>query len=487
MQSEKLAFTYGKTALPLAMFLVSVFSAAPTTLWAQSLPITYRSSLSISSANGEQLPFWLTTNQFGVVDPGGTNAALRFAAFNSREVKKNISYQLGVDIVGRASPEQAFFFQQLYGELKLGPFLLRAGRKEQTAGMVHSYLSLGSMIVSPNAAPLTRVSISWPDYVSIPGTDGFVAVKGYLGHGWVGGDRIVQNPFLHEKNLYMRLGGKNWPIHGHAGILHYAMWGGTHVNPAIGRLPSGFSDFLRVFFVQGADEGSGLNGEVTNVLGNSLGAYDFKLDVDLKRLKIRAYRQFYLEDTVSMAFRNALDGMWGLSLTFIDAPIRGFLYEHVNTKQQSSKNFEIERGEYGTDNYYNHGLFSSGWTNRGRVIGIPLVLTQEGFEGVVDNILLGHHFALEGALKDAVAYKLLFTYSKNYGAHSIRDSETGLRIENARTPGRHLYTSMLDLERLLFPAHNITGYIRIAYDWGDVRFDRNLGVTLGIVRNGVWE
>ena len=449
----------------------------------QHQPISYRASLSTSAATENRLPFWLSTNRFGVVDPAGTGAALQLGAFASNKEEGSISYTWGVDLVGRASPHQSLFFQQFFGELNLGPFLLRAGRKEQTAGMVHPHLSLGSMIVSRNAAPITRISISWPDYVSIPGTDEFVAIKGYLGHGWIDGDRIVRNPFVHEKSFYMRVGGKNWPVHGHGGVMHYAMWAGEHVNPDIGRLPASFNDYLRVFFVQGANPESGEDPEITNVLGNSLGAYDFKLDVDLKNVTLRAYRQFYLEDTVSLAFRNGWDGLWGLSLAFPHKPggLKNVLYEHVNTKRQSSKSVELEMGLLGTDNYYNHFLYSSGWTHRGRTLGMPLILTSDEVHGVFDNILLGHHFALEGELAQTISYTAFFTYNRNYGTHSILFSDTDVRTRNSRTPARHRYAAMLDLSSTLFPSYDIDGFLRLAYDWGDTPLNNNLGVTIGLV------
>ena len=477
---------YGKGAFLFALCLVGLSWMAPITT-GQPSSISYTTSLSFSAAQETDLPFWLATNRFGTIDPTGAGGTLRFNAFTAHDPGKSISYAFGADLVGRVSPQSTLFLQQFYGELQAGPFLLRAGRKEETAGMVHPTLSLGSMTVSPNAAPLTQVNISWPKYVGVPGTNEFVSIKGSISHGWFEGNRIVNNAFLHEKSVYLRVGGKDWPIRAYGGIMHYATWGGTHINPRIGQLPSSFGDFWRVFFVQGASADNGLDPEVSNVLGNALGAYDFKLDISLERIFIQVYRQFYLEDTVSMAFRNVHDGLWGLSFDFQDRPagIRHVLYEHVNTKRQSSKQFEIDAGLIGTDNYYNHGVYSSGWTHRGRTIGMPLVLTGEGYHGVVNNILLGHHIALHGELPENLLYTVFFTYTRSYGAHSILDSQTLLRTENSRTPAQHRYSTMLDLSLSLWPASQIDGFVRLAYDWvGQTDGFNNFGATVGLIRRG---
>ncbi|MDX1430587.1 MAG: capsule assembly Wzi family protein, partial [Rhodothermales bacterium] len=319
--------------------------------FAQDTAIQYDASIALIAARQDTLPMWQHANQFGVVDRSGTNGLARLAAYKPHSDRPGVNYSLGADVVARASEHSSLFFQQLFGQLRLGNFLFGVGRKEESSGVIHESLSLGSTTLGTNGTPITKLSVSWPSYVAIPWTNRFAAVKGYLAHGWTGGNRIVDNTLLHEKSLYVRLGFPDWPVQGWAGIMHYVTGGGTHVDPEIGSLPSGFGDYLRVFFVQGAAEGSVVNPEITNVLGNSLGAYHFGLDVKLRGIVLRVHRQFYLEDTVSLAFRNALDGLWGVSLTIPDGSwLKGFLYEHVNTIRQSSKDDEPR----GTDNYYNH-------------------------------------------------------------------------------------------------------------------------------------
>lgn len=455
---------------------------------AQDGAVQYRATLAAAAARQDTLPMWQTANQFGVVDRAGTNGMLRFGAYVSPADWKGLTYAGGADLVARVSEHSSVFIQQLYGEVKYGLFLLRAGRKEETAGVIHPSLSLGSTTLGTNAAPVTKVSLSWPDYVSIPGTSAFFGIKGYLGHGWLGGTRVVDGTLLHEKNVYLRLGFPDWPVKGWGGIMHYVTWGGTHVDPEIGDLPSGFDDYLRVFFVQGASEDSAVNPEITNVLGNSLGAYHFGLDVQLRGVSIRVHRQFYLEDTVSLEFRNALDGLWGLSFTFDDRRIvSGLLYEHVNTIRQSSKADEPR----GTDNYYNHFLYATGWTHRGQALSLPVISTNNRYVGNYNNILLAHHVGIEGMIPGPIDYRLLFTYSRNYGAHSLLEAPGEPRIRDGRFGGPvHQRSLMFEAShvvgwaRVVRPDHALSVFTRLAYDWGDLLPGSNLGITVGLTRTG---
>ena len=440
-----------------------------------------------SGSQEDVLPFWLSARQFGVVDNADASVNGRFRVALPIEGRR-LSYRFEADVVGRAGGNSTVYFQQLYGEVRWGPFLLRGGRKEETTGEVHD-LSLGSMTLSSNAAPITRISLSWPDFVPIPGTDRFLGVRGYLGHGWIDGNRLVDDVLFHEKYLYLRLGMPDWPVEGRAGLLHYAMWGGSPVRQGCGTdLASSFSDFWRVMFIQGGAATLQCNGEITNVLGNHIGTYDFSLHIDLARIGITAYRQFYLEDTVSLAFRNGWDGMWGLGFTFKENPIiRQVLWEHVNTKRQSSKKDELR----GTDNYYNHSIYENGWTHRGRSLGMPLILTTAGFAGVVNNIILAHHLGIEGGAPDQFTYRLFFTFTRNYGAHSALPTDTLLRERNSRFAARvHRYALMAEASSTIIQRLDLDAFARIGYDWGGeergLESSSNLGFTLGLRRTGVF-
>ena len=82
---------------------------------------------------------------------------------------------------------------------------------------------------------------------------------------------------------------------------------------------------------------------------------------------------------------------------------------------------------YGWDNYYNHYIYQSGWTNNGRVIGNPLFTLGKNIgrysNGVyiINNRLKAHHFGFLGSIFEKINYKILFTYSENFGTYPDED------------------------------------------------------------------
>lgn len=457
--------------------------------YAQTRIVNWQAEASALASSADAAPFWLTANRFGVVDKNNRAAQLRIAAETGFIPVGPLHWSGGVDVVTRASDHSTAFLQQYFLELHADHLTLRAGRKERTVGLTDEELSLGSMLVSGNAAPITEVSLSARNWIGVPGTRHWVEIKGFLGHGWYGGDRHVQHAFNHEKQFEIRLGG-DWPVHGTGRIVHFVQWGGT--SPIFGRAPQSFSDYLRVVFVRPASGDSDIIFEQENVLGNSIGAYDFRLDIDLPSFEFSAYRLFYHEDTVSLRFRNPWDGMWGAVFRFPKSPtgIRSVLWEHVYTKKQGSKPDERR----GTDNIYNHFLYGTGWTHYGRSLGLPLMITADGIEGVVNNIVIAHHFGLSGRLPGHKAaggswldlsYELRFTYSRNYGAHTLIDKEPYDRYETPLPLVRkNQYSFMLALENPLGPGGDWIGRVVLGYDTGQLLPDDNVGVTIGIARKG---
>ena len=462
------------------------FAAAfkPPDSSAQHAPRSFVAEAVVSGSSEDVLPFWLTANRYGVQDPEGSNALGRLASTVRGGEIDGLAYRIGFDAVARTGESASLFLQQLYGELSLGAFRLRAGRKEERIGLVHPRLSLGSMTLSRNAAPISKISLAMPDFMDVPGTGGFVGFRGSLSHGWMSGERIVENAFVHEKYLFFRFGKSDFPVRLDFGMTHFNNWGGTHIDPEIGKLPSGLDAFLRVFFARPADSSTVVESETTNVLGNALGAYDVRLDFFfIPAMKLSIYHQFYLEDTVSLRLRSPWDGIWGLTLNFENRPagIQSALWELVYTKKQGSKSFERR----GTDNYYNHVLYASGWTHRGRALGLPLALTEEGFGGVINNILVAHHVGIEGMFAERVRYTALMTYSRNYGVHDFFDLETLTHIEtDLPLERRDQISILLDLRSQISSRYSLDGILRLAYDWGDLLPDNNFGLTLGVMHRG---
>jgi hypothetical protein len=375
--------------------------------------VSVRASLDALATPSDSLPFWSAANRYGAVDPTSSNLRLGLGA-SYRGRAGRLRYGAGVQVQARASARSQVWLQAGSAHAAYRGVRLQAGRwRERPAGLVASALSMGSMLRSRNAAPMPKVVLRSEGYRPVPFTGGWLAVKGYYAHGWFESDRFVDSPYLHEKHAYLRMLPERLPVQAHAGLAHAAMWGGT--SPNRGRLPQGFGDYLRVVTARSA-AGDAPEGEATNVIGNALGLYDFGLTVDLGPVGGRIYRQFYLEDTPAVTFRSPWDGLWGVRLTRAgDGPhvVEEVLWQHLYSKRQDAR--WVDGDVRGRAHYYYHFIYESGWTFRGRTVGTPLFLVGTEAPGIDNNIVVAHHVGVSGTVA-GTDYRLLGTYSRNYGA-----------------------------------------------------------------------
>ena len=467
----------------LASALIWAFAAGRSPADAQDArpgtPLQYTAAVHAAAGTADQLPFWLAANQYGTIDPTSSNLGLRLGVHRPFAPGERFDYAFGADVVGRASARSALYIHQLYGRLRYGPFQLTGGRREQMIGRVDTALSLGSTTWSKNASPPSKISLSTASYVAVPGTHKGIAFNGYIAHGWLGDDRFVEGTLLHEKYLYVRLMPPSFPVRGHAGITHHVMWGGTH--PRLGPQPSGFSDFLDLLLGGRNDEETVVTS--TPSFANHIATYDFSLEADIGALDALVYRHFYHEDTPSLNFRNPWDGLWGVSLRrpASKALVTGFLWEHLVMTRHNAKYSEgQERGE---DTYYNHSLYESGWTYQGRTLGLPLFLTAKGRPGISNNIVVAHHIGVEGTLPGELEYRLLGTYSRNYGAQKVCVDAECTAIRDERTPRRDQYSFLLDLTGTLSERYGLQFNTSLALDAGEL-YDNRVGLSAGISWNG---
>ncbi len=464
---------------PLRLFAFS-FALCLTCLTgagAQTPPLEYGFAVRAAAASEGRLPFWLTANREGRLDPNGSNALTRLYA-RRPATGSRLAFGFGIDVLARASEvNPTAYLHQLYGRLRYGAFKLTVGRKAETVGGVDPRLSVGSMMWSANAAPVPKVSLSF-DYIPIiflPGKVNLIYAKGYLGHGWLERDRYVKGAFVHEKYLYLRgIGPEDFPVMAHAGIVHNVIWGGEH--PVFGKLPQDLDAYWRVFRAQTGNEADSTTIERLNALGNSVAMYDFGIDARAFGMELRVYRQFYIETGAAMLFRNAWDGLWGVSLRSKrrDRLVSGFLWEHVNTKKQSARpGFENHR-----DSYYNHFLYRSGWTYHGRAIGLPLIFGDGVRPGVTNNLLLAHHFGLEGRLAGRIDYRAFVTYTRNYGATGVCLDAACSAKGDRRTPRRDQVSALFEATGPLSTRAGVDFFAAFAVDAGAL-YPNNVGLMLG--------
>ena len=440
---------------------------APNDAW------TYAATVSAAGSPSGALPFWLYANQYGTVAPRSANAGLRLQAHRPFTRDTGFDYAVGAELLGRLSDPSTAYVHELYGRLRYGSLQLTAGRREQVIGRIDTSLSLGGTTWSANATPPPKVSLSSDGYLSVPGTDGFLAVEGYLAHGWLESDRFVRDALIHEKYVYLRLRLPALPVTAHAGITHHAMWGGTH--PQRGALPDGIEDWAFVAIGRSKRTDDGVRR--TNV--NQLASYDFSLESTVRGVRGRVYRQFYHEDLPSLWFRNPWDGLWGLSLRRPDRDklVTGLLWEHLRMTRHNAKFSEGE--ERGSDKYYHHSVYRGGWTYQGRTLGVPLITTpattpgiDDRIPGIANSIVVAHHLGLEGHLTTDLSYTLLGTYSRNYGAQGVCASVECTSRVDRRTDRRDQYSVRIALHGPLLKEYNLWFRTAAAFDVGSFYDDR---------------
>ena len=445
----------------------------------------YRLQTSFYGSMGKGLPFWFYSNVNGKIDPSSENW-LNEVKLNHRLLDLDkISVDLGGEAVFRLSHNSTVLFPKAYLKAKAYGLQLDAGRFSQLIGLNNRDLSSGSMMVSDNAMSPPRISISIPDFMDVPYADGYVQYKGMFSHGWFEEDRYVERPYLHQKNFYLKVNVGPWSVIG--GIVHNAQWGG--IDPDRGRLPQSFGDYLRLVTGQGADESSNApGGEVINVIGNTVAAYDFGLEYEHEAYTFSLTRMFYLEDKVSARFRSPWDGVWGANLKFKDENhwFNAVTYEHINTKNQDAKSWEL----IGRRDYYDNFLYRSGWTYENRTLGTPFIL----FKGntISNNVLVGHHLGLTGRLSQNINYRTLISYTRNYGVQDDWVTQGSDSIPNDsdviiapvgefRTDQ---YSLLVEFDYQIKSIEGLGIKFKVGSDIGEL-YDDNLGMMLGLQWRGI--
>ena len=445
-------------------------------------------------SKGTQTPFWLLSNQYGLITPDRFNGWIKLGFKTNLSAEKNFDYDYGLEVTDRLSNANTLYLQQAYLRLKFYFLNFQVGSLEETFGNQDSSLSSGGLLWSGNARPMPKVSLLVPEYTVIPFTKGYLEFKGGISHGWFEDNRYVKNAWLHHKYIYFQLGGK-LPVHFHYGLHHFAQWGGNSTDSLVGKLPQSFNDFLRVFFVKAGDETAPYSDQIY-VLGNHLGSRNFGLDLDFSRLKIGIYWQTIIEDKSGWYWGNNKDGLWGIYFHLRDRNhlINGVGYEFINTTDQSGLHVEywlLNGTRYytpvsggvlhyagGNDNYFNHGFYQFGWTYHRMTIGTPLITSPVVLnssypesEYMFNNKITGHHFSLEGKYK-YLLYKLFLTYSLNFGTNS-----------HPLDPALSQYSFLMNIQLVNKLPWGMNAGLSAGYDHGKL-IGNNTGLMIIISKKG---
>lgn len=402
----------------------------------------YSTEAQPSFSSGENTPFWLVSNHYGLSSVKKNNGYFRAGVFRSIDADSasHWGWGAGVDLAAAYNYSSSFIIQQLYGEVRYRKFTLSIGSKEREPFMLDRRLSSGDLLFSTNARPIPEVRLETPDYIVIPGLGGWLGLKGYISYGmftddrwqrdWAApGSKRSEDVLFHSKGGFARVGNLDkFPVQLEVGFEMAAQFGGRSIaGERIIRMPSSLKDFIRVFVPSGGDSSTPA-GEQSNIYGNHLGQWSARLEWHAPGgWRPAVYYEHYFEDH-SMMF---LDFAWkdclvGLELGLPENPfVSKVVYEYLGTKDQSGPVYwdhtpEIPEQVSGRDNYYNHGIYT-GWQHWGMGIGNPLVISPIYNASHIINFranrLIGHHIGLEGQPLPCLGYRGLFSYSRTWGTY----------------------------------------------------------------------
>lgn len=418
-----------------------------------------------------QNPFFLRSNQYGIIPLESQFLTLRGAAHkeydstkNEQNKQKRFSYGYGLSTVVNVSKSaNQIILPEAYLKMRYGAFEFYGGRRKEIVGLVDTTLTSGSYIWSGNALPMPKLQISIPNYVSIIGK-GLISIKGAYAHGWFGSSDSTKKFFLHQKYLYGRIGKPNWRLKFYAGFNHQVQWGGKPNKPYIekqtGKLITNYGNDFNTYLnvVTGISLVNASNNSSTtpineafNRAGNHLGSIDLAIEVNSSMLDVFLYRQSVFEDGSLYYLNNVSDGLLGLTLNLKHNKKNKLLsinIEYLNTMSQGGRgNSENTIAQLrGLDNYFNNAIYN--WSYYNTPIGTPYVSNINNFkQSTIDKINLLGQYPKNYFVNNRVSvlgtnfiykfnkYSLQTKISKslNRGTYSINFEETQYSISQRLT------------------------------------------------------
>ncbi|MBQ3629721.1 MAG: hypothetical protein II949_00615 [Prevotella sp.] len=439
--------------------------------------VEVRTEAQVTASDGDHTPLWLNANKYGLSSLETTNGYVRAGVFRplQNDSAKRWAWGAGADVAVAANFTSMLVVQQAYGELRWLKGLLTVGSKEQPMELRNQELSSGPQTLGINARPVPSVRLSLPDYWDVPGTKGWLALKGHMAYGLQTDDRwqkdftdkqsrYTEHTRLHTKAGYLRIGQEGRPLTVELGIEMGCQFGGTSYVYIGGTFykdpdePYELTKFendnsLKAYwhaFVPGGHESKESDIVYKNEEGNHLGSYVLRVNYDQPTWGVSVYADHYYEDQSGMFFvdydgygsgddwdvkkdshyflYDLRDIMLGTELRLKQCHwLNNVVVEYLYSKYQSGPinhdhTKSISDHISGMDNFYNHDMFT-GWQHWGQVMGNPLyrspLYNDNGYIMVKDNRMWAWHVGLSGDPVSNLHYRLLCSWQRGWGTYQI--------------------------------------------------------------------
>lgn len=446
-------------------------------------------------------PFWLRSNQFGVLPDSGNTVFFKHTLYTKPDTtKKFFKINAGAEAVAIVGQQVKLILPEAFVAMKAGKMQLLLGRKKQIHGFTDSTLTSGSVTWSGNALPLPEIQISFPEYINI--FRGNIGIKGHYSHAWFGNQQYAKDYFLHQKSLYGRIGKPNAKIKLYAGVLHHVQWGGDpkydipedkwlSVNRQFAGGWQVYRDVVFPFNNPPRDSAKVASFDFENRYGNHLGQIDIGGELNLKHYRWLFYKQLPFETGQTFSsLGNLDDGVYGVSITSKkrESWFKKVVFEFVHTTNQGMyrsgflKLIGFNGKHYGRNQnfYFNHAQYLDGWSYEGKTIGSPFLIptpeirdeksyeTRNYFNNN-NNIKAGYMGLITSI--SGVIMETRFSFSKNYGSKANVFPESANQLSFAH--------------KMAIPVSKLDGFINlnVGIEQGDLIKD-NYGILLSYKK--VW-
>lgn len=430
-------------ALRMKKLIYIILAFIPFLAQGQGWNVDWYGSARLAGTSGEYMPFWARTGEDGIL-PVRSSGLMTAGADVSYRHSNGIYFAAGANLAGALAQKSVLNTKPVYGMVDRlyvsggwKMLHLDVGMKPRQREFSDLSISGGNFIYSRNTRNMPGIN-AWSDWIYFEKGHWF-GFRGNIAHYQYIDNRYVKGAYVHNKGLALKIAlGRKVDISG--GLDHWAQWGGN--SPKYGRQPVSFIDFYRVLMAQHGGEDATASDRL-NVLGNHLGREWARLDWRHERFTMSFQYDKPFEDGSGVRLKNIPDGIWSVQCSFNDrdAAVTDIVFEYINTTWQSGpehdraateeeKKNQAEDEAYkdrvvlgGCDNYFGNSEYKSGWTNHGRTIGLPLILSAApGEDGIVmttvNTRVRAFHAAIRGNFAKGLPYAFKGTFSLNYGRYN---------------------------------------------------------------------
>lgn len=407
--------------------------------------LTYQIETSGNISKGPYAPLWFTANRYGLSTNETNSGYLRAGIEYKKTLKHHWQIQASIDLAGTVNQTSDFVIQQAYGDISWRFLTLSIGSKERKGVPLRKdeRLSSGMMVEGANTRPIPQVRGEIAEYITVPGTKHWLALKGHIAYGMLTDNNwkknFVQvdhdygkNILYHSKALMFRIGNKEkFPTEFEFGLIDAALFGGERIRKQkdgsftmVQKMPNGLKSFLKAFLpIQSEDK-------MANVEGNHVGSWNFAVNYYLNNWIFRVYLEHYFDDHSQMFWQYGRwkDGQLGIDVALPkNSFISHIVWETMSTKDQTGPilydGFAGSFPEYqvsAKDNYYNNGEATS-WQHWGMGIGNPLlpgpIYNKDGILMFKSNRVRANHIGIEGNPTKELNYRVLASFTRHWGTY----------------------------------------------------------------------